>query len=58
VTGRKQFLLRVDPELWAELERWAAADLRSVNAQVEWLLREALRRRKGAREAADSAAPG
>jgi hypothetical protein len=58
VTARKQFLLRVDPELWAELERWAAADLRSVNAQVEWLLREALRRRKGAREAADSAAPG
>jgi hypothetical protein len=58
VTARKQFLLRVDPELWAELERWAAADLRSVNAQVEWLLREALRRRKGARDAADSAAPG
>ncbi len=58
MTARKQFLLRVDPELWAELERWAAADLRSVNAQVEWLLREALRRRKGAREAADSAAPG
>jgi hypothetical protein len=58
VTARKQFLLRIDPELWAELERWAAADLRSVNAQVEWLLREAVRQRKGARETAGSATPG
>ncbi len=57
MTARKQFLLRIDPELWAELERWAAADLRSVNAQVEWLLRDAVRRRKGSRETADSAAP-
>ena len=47
--ARKQFLLRIDPELWKELERWAADDLRSVNAQVEWLLREAMRRRKGSR---------
>ena len=45
--ARKQFLLRIDPELWKELERWAADDLRSVNAQIEWLLREAVRRRKG-----------
>jgi hypothetical protein len=44
---RKQFLLRVDPELWAELEEWAADELRSVNAQVEYLLREAVRRRTG-----------
>ena len=44
---RKQFLLRVDPALWAELEKWAADELRSVNAQVEWLLREAVRRRRG-----------
>jgi hypothetical protein len=51
---RKQFLLRIDPELWKELERWAADDLRSVNAQVEWLLREAVRRRKGARAGRDS----
>jgi hypothetical protein len=58
VTARKQFLLRIDPELWSELERWAADDLRSVNSQVEWLLREAVRRRKGPRERADSAAPG
>ena len=47
MAGRKQFLLRVDPTLWSELEKWAADELRSVNAQVEWLLREAVRRRKG-----------
>ena len=46
---RKQFLLRIDPELWKELEKWAADDLRSVNAQVEWLLREATRTRRGSR---------
>jgi hypothetical protein len=43
--GKKAFLLRVDPQLWAELERLAAAELRSVNAQVEFLLRESLARR-------------
>ena len=50
MTARKQFLLRIDPELWNDLERWAADDLRSVNAQIEWLLREAVRKRKGKRE--------
>ena len=42
---KKAFLLRVDPALWAEIERLAAADLRSANAEVEYLLREALRSR-------------
>jgi hypothetical protein len=51
--ARKQFLLRIDPELWKELERWAADDLRSVNAQVEWLLRDAMRRRKGSDRRSD-----
>ena len=37
--------LRVDPALWQELERLAASELRSVNAQVEYLLREAMTRR-------------
>jgi hypothetical protein len=55
VTARKQFLLRIDPELWRELERWAADDLRSVNAQIEWLLRGAVRRRKGTSAEAESA---
>ena len=42
---RKAYLLRIDPELWAEIERLAQAELRSVNGQVEYLLREALARR-------------
>ena len=42
---RKAYPLRVDPALWAAVERAAAADLRSVNAQVECLIREALRAR-------------
>jgi len=39
---RKAYPLRVDPALWSAVERSAAAELRSVNAQVECLLREAL----------------
>jgi hypothetical protein len=42
---RKAFPLRVDPALWAAVERAAACDLRSVNAEVECLLREALKSR-------------
>jgi len=42
---RKAYPLRVDPALWAAVERCAAADLRSVNAEVECLLREALKAR-------------
>ena len=48
---KKPFLLRIDPALWAQIERLAAAELRSVNAQVEYLLRDALRSR-GAKPAA------
>ena len=42
---RKAYLLRVDPDLWAEIERLAQSELRSVNGQIEYLLREALERR-------------
>ncbi|HTI48451.1 MAG TPA: hypothetical protein VMB76_17975 [Casimicrobiaceae bacterium] len=45
MTERKAFLLRMDPALWAELERLAQQELRSVNAQIEFMLREALARR-------------
>lgn len=45
---KKSFLLRVSPELWQELEAWAADELRSVNGQIEYLLREAVRERKRA----------
>jgi hypothetical protein len=43
---KKSFLLRIDPVVWAEIERLAAAELRSVNAQVEYLLRDALTARR------------
>jgi hypothetical protein len=43
--GKKAFALRIDPDLWAEIERLAAQDLRSANAEVEFLLREAMARR-------------
>jgi hypothetical protein len=43
--GKKSFPLRLDPALYAALERTAAGDFRSVNAQVEVLLREALAKR-------------
>ena len=42
---RKAYPLRVYPDLWAAVERCAAADLRSVNSEVECLLREALKAR-------------
>lgn len=41
---RKQYPLRVDPEVWEAVEKWAASEMRSANGQVEWILREALRR--------------
>ncbi len=45
---KKSFLLRIDPALWADLESWAEDDLRSVNGQIEYLLRMAVQKRKGA----------
>jgi hypothetical protein len=44
---RKQFLLRIDQGLWADLEAWAADELRSVNGQIEYILRDAVRKRRG-----------
>jgi hypothetical protein len=49
---KKSFALRIDPVLWAQIERLAAAELRSVNAQVEYLLREAVRARVGGQKPA------
>jgi hypothetical protein len=43
---RRPFLLRLSPELLAELRAWANRDLRSLNAHIEFLLREALRRHR------------
>lgn len=54
---RKSFLLRMDPELWKELEGWAQQELRSVNGQIEYLLKQAvLRRRVGGVTGVDSPA--
>lgn len=41
---KKRFLLRLDPEVHGRLEKWAADELRSVNSQIEYLLRESLRK--------------
>lgn len=43
---RKPFLLRLPPELLDELNRWAKDDLRSLNGQIEYLLREAVRKQR------------
>ena len=51
---KKQFPLRLDPKLYATLERWAGDELRSVNAHIEFLLREAVRH---AGRLKDSASP-
>ena len=44
--ARRAFLLRLSPDLLAELRAWANQDLRSLNAHIEFLLREAVRRRR------------
>jgi hypothetical protein len=47
MADRKAFLLRVDADLMATLEAWAQGELRSVNGQIEYLLRQAVQKRKG-----------
>ena len=42
---RKSFLLRLTPELWDQLQKLAEADMRSVNAEIEFLLRESVKKR-------------
>ena len=44
---RKNFLLRIDPALWGEFESWAQDELRSVNGQIEYVLKQAVQKRKG-----------
>jgi len=57
---RKSLLLRIRPELWEELNRWAAEEFRSVNGQIEFLLQRAADERFGKRAAKrdDRAAKG
>jgi len=47
---KKQVPLRLSPELWAELNAWAADDFRSLNGQIEYLLSECIKKRKKANE--------
>ena len=47
---RKAFPLRISPELYEELRRWAEAEFRSVNGQIEFLLRQAVNQRKRSRD--------
>ena len=44
--ARKAFLLRMDPALYSALEQWAQLELRSLNGQIEYLLKEAVRKRQ------------
>ena len=52
---KKAFLLRISPGLWKELEAWAQDELRSVNGQIEYLLKQAVGKRRGG---ADSGSEG
>lgn len=42
--ARKQYPLRIDPAVWEAVQRWADDEMRSANGQVEWILRDALKR--------------
>ena len=57
MSERKSFLLRIDPAVLQAVQRWADADLRSLNGQIEYLLRQALAR-KGANPPTPSAPTG
>jgi hypothetical protein len=57
VAERKRFLLRLDPRLYDALERWAGDELRSVNAQIEYLLADAVRRGGRAPRSSDQDEP-
>lgn len=46
MSQRKSFLLRINPELYRELEAWAQQEMRSVNGQIEFLLKQAVQKRK------------
>lgn len=47
---KKAVILRIDPKLWKDLNIWAQDELRSLNGQVEYVLREAIKKRGGEKE--------
>jgi hypothetical protein len=58
VAERKPFLLRIDPDLYAALARWADDEMRSLNGQIEFLLRRALAGAGRLKSAVTQSAPG
>ncbi len=58
VEPRKSFLLRINPDLWRELETWSQEELRSVNGQIEYLLKQAVLARKRSAASADGTPDG
>ncbi|NOS99165.1 MAG: Arc family DNA-binding protein [Phycisphaerales bacterium] len=46
MSQKRAFLLRLPPELWEEINRWAQAELRSVNGQIEYVLRQAVNKQR------------
>ena len=55
---KKAFLLRISPELWADLNRWAGDELRSVNGQIEYVLKRAVEERRGKKRREEAKEPG
>lgn len=58
MSPKKRFLLRLDADLYEALEKWAADELRSVNAQIEYLLADTVRRAGRARRGKETDTPG
>lgn len=54
---KKAFLLRIQPELWEDLSRWASDELRSVNGHIEYLLRQAVVERRRGRGGTEKTKP-
>jgi hypothetical protein len=52
--SRKPFLLRIDEKLYEELEAWSQHEMRSVNGQIEYLLRQAVLKRKSAADLSEA----
>jgi len=58
MAARKAFPLRMDPQLYEELRRWADAEYRSVNGQIEFLLKQAVRKRTNRKDGSRGESPG
>jgi Uncharacterized protein conserved in bacteria len=55
---KKTILLRLDPKTWEEINRWADAEFRSVNGQIEYILHDAINRRKKGNKTKDNETSG